>query len=104
MSRFTASQVGALDSDAIRSGRAIGAHLLRHLAGQANLQRGLGSIMSNVALNGTDVDETNGDAATVTRSTYAIQTDSRWRLVMPWLAPRRPLWTVATLVITARAI
>lgn len=91
MTSFKASKVGAMDSDAIRSGRPVGAHLLRHMAGQANLQRDLPSTMSSVSMEAS------------AERPYRLRFEpNSWRLVMPWYAPRRPLWTEATLGIIAR--
>jgi len=92
---FKPTNVGALDSDAFRSGRPVGAHLFRTMAGQSNLQHDLPSIMSAVALEATE-DPDNG-------APYTLATNNEWRLVMPWFCPRRPNWTKATVAMQVRA-
>ncbi|MEM1024294.1 MAG: hypothetical protein AAF627_19455 [Myxococcota bacterium] len=70
--------------------------MLRVLAGQGNTQHDLPSLIWNVAMEATE-DPDRG-------APYKLTTNNEWRLVMPGLAPRRPQWRTAELVVVARVL
>ncbi|MEM6367773.1 MAG: hypothetical protein AAF851_05655 [Myxococcota bacterium] len=91
--------IGALDSDAVASGRAGGAKLLRTLAGVSNSQRIEPSMMLSVSFPGDFDDSAFGldDPAPENgyRNALLFTPTERFRELTRWVVPRRPGWKTA---------